>query len=72
MIIMFVFDNNGGKKKMRNNNKKKNGRNRLNMSGNNNYAVDNNSHFSEQLLYGRRVVFGLSKQESAMYHIIYL
>jgi len=37
------------------------------MSGNNNYAIDNNSHFSEQLLYGRRVVFGVSTQESAMY-----
>lgn len=47
---------------------KKNGRNRLNMSRNNNYAMDNNSHFSEQLLYGRLVVFGVSTQESAMYY----
>jgi len=39
------------------------------MSRNNNYAMDNNSHFSEQLLYGRRVVFGVSTQESAMYYI---
>lgn len=60
---------------MRNKNcKKKNGRNRLDLSGNNNYAIynNNNSHFSEQLLYGRSVVFGVSTQESAVYYIIYI
>jgi len=78
MIIMFVSDNKGKKVKKKWEIKiiKKNGGNRLNMSGNNNYAIDNNSHFSEQLLYGRRYVFGVSTQESAIsiictYNIIY-
>jgi len=31
---------------------------------------NNNSHFSEQLLYGLRVVFGVSAQESAVRYTV--